>query len=161
MSAGSQTIAAPLMLASGANFAPAAGTQLILSGAITGTGGLSLTDAGTLILSGTNSYSGGTTVSAGTLQGTTASLQGSITNNAALVFNQATDGTYAGTISGTGTVGKSGSSATDVHVDQRHQRPDRGQPGHARSFPADWPAAVRLPFPAAPRCEQPGWSRGP
>ena len=109
VSAGSQTIAAPLMLASSANFAPASGTQLTLSGAIGGTGGLSLTGAGTLILSGTNSYTGGTTISAGTLQGTTISLQGSITNNATLVFNQATNGTYAGTINGAGLVGKSGS----------------------------------------------------
>ena len=106
-------------------------------------GGLSLTDAGTLILSGTNSYSGGTTVSAGTLQGTTASLQGSITNNATMVFNQATDGTYAGTINGTGTVGKSGSGATDVHV--RSTSPAaRSRSTRARSCcPADWPAAVR------------------
>jgi autotransporter-associated beta strand protein len=108
VSAGSQTIAAPLMLASSVNFAPASGTQLTISGAIGGTGALSLTAAGMLLLSGTNSYSGGTTVSAGTLQGTTASLQGSITNNATLVFNQATDGAYAGTISGSGGFAKSG-----------------------------------------------------
>ena len=110
VSAGSQTIAAPLVLASSADFAPASGTQLTLSGAIGGPGGLSLTAAGRLILSNTNnSYSGGTTISAGTLQCTTASLQGSITDNATLVFNQATGGTYAGTIGGSGTVGKSGS----------------------------------------------------
>ncbi len=108
VSAGSQTIAAPLTLASNANFAPASGTQLTLSGAIGGTGAVSMTGAGTLILSGTNSYTGGTTISAGTLQGTTISLQGSITNNATLVFNQATNGTYAGTISGAGMVAKSG-----------------------------------------------------
>ena len=108
VSAGSHTIAAPLTLASSASFAPASGTQLTISGEISGTGGLSLTDAGMLILSGTNSYTGGTMVSAGTLQGTTASLQGSITNNAALVFNQATSGTYAGTISGSGGLALSG-----------------------------------------------------
>ena len=38
VSAGSQTIAAPLTLASNTNFAPASGTQLTLSGAIGGTG---------------------------------------------------------------------------------------------------------------------------
>ena len=37
---------------------------------------------GTTLLTGTNSYSGGTTVAGGTLQGTTASLQGNILNNA-------------------------------------------------------------------------------
>ena len=39
-----------------------------------------------MILTGTNTYSGGTLVSAGTLQGNTLSLQGAITNNAAVVF---------------------------------------------------------------------------
>jgi fibronectin-binding autotransporter adhesin len=41
-------------------------------------------------------------VSGGTLQGTTTSLQGNIVNNAAVVFNQSTNGTYAGNMSGTG-----------------------------------------------------------
>ena len=56
----------------------------MLSGAITGAGGLTKTGNGTLTLSGAgaNSYSGGTLVSSGTLAGTTASLQGNITNNA-------------------------------------------------------------------------------
>ena len=119
VSAGSHTIAAPLVLAGSVDFAPASGTQLTISGAISGTGGLSLTDTGTLILCGTNSYSGGTTVSAGTLQGTTASLQGSITNNATLVFNQATDGTYGGVIAGTGflaKIGSAGSTLTSANV---------------------------------------------
>ena len=63
-----QTIAAPLVLASSADFAPAAGTQLTLSGTISGAGALSQTDAGTLVLSGTsNTYSGGTYVDACTL----------------------------------------------------------------------------------------------
>ena len=46
---------------------------------------------GTWILAGSNYYSGGTTIAAGTLQigsgGTTGSLIGKITNNAALVFD--------------------------------------------------------------------------
>ena len=53
-----------------------------LAAAITGTtGGLIKQGAGTLTLAGTNRYSGGTTVSGGTLQGNTASLQGAILNN--------------------------------------------------------------------------------
>lgn len=75
-----------------------------LSGNITGTGSLTKTGAGTLVLTGTNSYSGGTTVSAGTLQGNTNSLQGNIGNNLALVFNQTFAGTYAGEISGSGSM---------------------------------------------------------
>src|SRR5439155_5938732 len=45
---------------------------------------------------------------AGTLTGTAVSLQGNIVDNAALVFNDSTGGTYAGNISGTGTVTKTG-----------------------------------------------------
>ncbi|BDU21916.1 hypothetical protein DYGSA30_33730 [Dyella sp. GSA-30] len=77
-------------------------------GAISGTGSLTKSGAGVLTLSGTNSYSGGTTVSAGTLQGDSSSLQGNILDNAAVVFNQATSGTYAGVLSGTGSLTKDG-----------------------------------------------------
>ena len=89
------------------------GQTVTFAAAIQGEGtSLTLDDSlgtGKLILLGSNTYTGGTTVVAGTLVGTTISLQGSITNNATLVFNQATDSTYAGTINGTGLVGKSGS----------------------------------------------------
>ena len=44
--------------------------------------------------------------SAGTLQGNTTSLQGNIVNNAAVVFDQAATGTYAGAMSGTGSLTK-------------------------------------------------------
>ncbi|MDB6175648.1 MAG: autotransporter [Chthoniobacteraceae bacterium] len=46
----------------------ASGNTLTLSGAVTGAGGLAKTSTGTLVLSGTNNYSGATRVSAGTLQ---------------------------------------------------------------------------------------------
>ena len=57
--------------------------------------------AGTTILTGANAYSGGTTINAGVLQGTAISLPGSILDNAALVFNQAVDGTHDGAITKT------------------------------------------------------------
>ncbi|MBW7894308.1 MAG: autotransporter-associated beta strand repeat-containing protein, partial [Opitutaceae bacterium] len=78
------------------------------SGIISGDGGLEKTGTGTLSLSGANTYSGGTTVTAGTLQGDTTSLQGNIANEALLVFDQAGSGTYAGVVSGTGNLLKSG-----------------------------------------------------
>jgi autotransporter-associated beta strand protein len=48
------------------------------------------------------------TISAGTLVGDTTSIQGSITNNAALTFNQTFNGTYGAAIGGTGGVTKQG-----------------------------------------------------
>lgn len=71
-------------------------------------GSVTKTTSGTLTLSGTCNYTGGTTVSAGTLIGTTTSLQGDITNNGIVRFNQAGNGTYSGILSGTGSVEKAG-----------------------------------------------------
>jgi autotransporter-associated beta strand protein len=83
--------------------APTSGSGT-LSGALSGSGGLTFTGSGTTVLTGANTYSGGTTVSGGTLQGNTSSLQGSITNNGRLVFDQPGTGTFSGTISGPGTL---------------------------------------------------------
>jgi len=79
---------------------------------------LTKTGIGTMVLTGANSYTGGTTISAGTLQigsaGTTGSLTGAVTDNATLAFNR-TD-TYGGTvsnaISGTGAVAVNGGTLT-------------------------------------------------
>lgn len=71
---------------------------------------VSLTKGGvsTWILSGNNTYTGGTTVSGGILEGTTSSLQGTISNNATVTFNQSSNGTYSGNMSGNGTLIKNG-----------------------------------------------------
>ncbi len=81
------------------------------SSVMSGTGSLTKTGSDTLTLTGANTYTGGTTVSAGTLAGNTTSLQGNIVNNAAVIFNQNTTGTYAGVMSGSGTMIKTGSDA--------------------------------------------------
>ncbi|WP_161491103.1 beta strand repeat-containing protein [Polynucleobacter hirudinilacicola] len=78
--------------------------DLGLTGNISGTGSVTKSGLGVLTLSGANAYTGGTTVSAGTLVGNTTSLQGDILNNAALQFNQSTSGSYSGVMSGTGTL---------------------------------------------------------
>jgi autotransporter-associated beta strand protein len=82
------------------------GSSSALNGNIGGAGALTKTGAGTLSLGGTNGYGGGTTVSAGTLQGDSASLQGNIANNAAVVFDQAGAGTYGGNMTGSGALTK-------------------------------------------------------
>jgi autotransporter-associated beta strand protein len=69
---------------------------------------------GTLTLTGVNTYTGGTTVSQGTLRGNTVSLQGNIVNNAAVVFDQTFDGAYLGRMSGTGALTKLGGGALSV-----------------------------------------------
>jgi autotransporter-associated beta strand protein len=64
---GSDTISAALALASNVTVVPAAGSQLTLSGGISGAGPLTVDTQGTVVLTGVNSYTGGTTVSAGKL----------------------------------------------------------------------------------------------
>ena len=80
-------------------------------GSISGSGSLVKNCTGTTILTGTNVYSGGTLVSAGTLQGDTRSLQGQIVDNAALVFDQAFDGEFRGTLFGSGPLTKAGAGS--------------------------------------------------
>ncbi|MGO9110783.1 MAG: beta strand repeat-containing protein, partial [Thermoguttaceae bacterium] len=68
VSAGSQTISAPLLLDSNVVVVPTAGSQLTISGPISGAGSsLTLEGGGKLILSGANGFNGGATVAAGTL----------------------------------------------------------------------------------------------
>ncbi|MEI6241114.1 MAG: autotransporter-associated beta strand repeat-containing protein [Planctomycetia bacterium] len=87
------------------------GQSTTYSGGMSGAGGLTKVGSGTFTLQGNNSYNGGTLVSAGRLVGTTSSLQGAITNNAAVEFAQATSGTYAGSMTGSGVLTKSGAGA--------------------------------------------------
>ncbi len=74
------------------------------NGTINGVGSVTLAGTGTVIFVQANSYTGGTFINAGTLSGTTVGIQGNITDNSNLVFNQNFDGTYAGNISGNGNV---------------------------------------------------------
>ncbi|MCF8159223.1 MAG: filamentous hemagglutinin N-terminal domain-containing protein, partial [Polaromonas sp.] len=83
------------------------------SGIISGTRSLTKAGAGLVYLTGANTYTGITTISAGTLQigggqlvGTLGS--GSVTNNAALIFNRSNALTVSNLISGSGTVEKLG-----------------------------------------------------
>ena len=73
---------------------------------VAGSGTLTRVGAGTLILSGSNTYVGGTNLGEGTLVISSAPAPGGID----LTVNQSLDGTYAGTISGTGGLVKMGSA---------------------------------------------------
>jgi outer membrane autotransporter protein len=94
-----------------------AGFMATIAAPIVGEGGIEKTDLGTLILTGANSYSGGTFVRQGVLQGSTASLQGDIAVDAELVFDQAQAGTYAGTLSGEGDLTKTGAGTLTLTGD--------------------------------------------
>jgi len=83
--------------------------SVVFTGNLSGSGGIVKAGIGILSLLGTNSYTGGTVVAAGRLVGNSRSLQGSITNNATVEFNQSTSGTFTGSLTGSGTLVKSGS----------------------------------------------------
>lgn len=87
-----------------------------IASAVSGSGGLDKTDLGTLILTGTNIYAGGTTIAGGTLQlgngGTTGSITGNVTNNSVLAFNRSDMATFTGAISGSGTLDQVGTGTT-------------------------------------------------
>ncbi len=74
------------------------------NGSINGSGNVRLVGTGLVIFSAANSYTGGTSVEAGTLQGTTSNIQGNIVNDTNVTFNQNFSGTYAGNISGPGSL---------------------------------------------------------
>ena len=71
-----------------------------------------------MILTGANSYTGGTTIAAGTLQlgngGTTGSIIGNVVDNGALAFDRSNAVTFPGLISGTGSVSQIGSGSTTL-----------------------------------------------
>ncbi len=86
--------------------AAGAATVATIASALTGTGGLDKSDYGTLILTGTNTYAGGTRITAGTLQlgdgGTTGSVEGAIVYDARLVVARSDTTTLRGQLSGAG-----------------------------------------------------------
>jgi autotransporter-associated beta strand protein len=89
-----------------------------VTGNITGSGSITKTGSQSLTLNGANSYAGGATVLAGTLQGSTGALGGNltVTNPGDLVIDESSlpssTGTFSGAVSGTGTVRILGPSAT-------------------------------------------------
>ncbi|PZR46874.1 beta strand repeat-containing protein, partial [Paraburkholderia fungorum] len=95
-----------------------------LSGPIGGAGALIKQGLGTLLLTGQNSFTGTTTVAAGTLQigdgGTSGTLTGDVVNDGALVFNRADTLGYSGAISGSGSLLQAGAGTLVLTGDVAH-----------------------------------------
>lgn len=83
----------------------------VYNGAISGSGGLIKKGTGHLMLSGSNSYSGGTVIEQGWLNGDTGSLQGDISGDGNVAFLQTKDGVFGGVIAVAGTLKKDGAAA--------------------------------------------------
>ena len=92
--------------------------EVVFSGGISGSGGLVKDGAGELILEADNTYSGTTTINAGTLAvgnvGTTGAIAGDIVNDATLSFRRTDSVTYSGTISGSGTMFKAAAGTLEL-----------------------------------------------
>ena len=106
----SAAISAPVALGLSPNITTASGQTLTISGAVSGTNGLTFTGAGTTILSANNTYSGGTTNSSGTLQLGNGGVGGSpgtgaVVNDALLEFNRSDNFTWSIPVSDPGTAG--------------------------------------------------------
>jgi outer membrane autotransporter protein len=84
--------------------------------ALSGPGGLLKAGVGTLVLTGANGYTGGTTITAGILQlgdgGTSGSILGDVLNNGTFAINRSDTYTFGGLISGTGSLTQAGTGAT-------------------------------------------------
>jgi len=93
--------------------------NLVLAGTVSGPGGLRKTGDGTLTLSGTNSYTGGTQVVAGTLTGSTSSVRGPVQVDTLgmLQLVQDTDGELSGFLAGSGTLVKDGTGRVTLSYD--------------------------------------------
>lgn len=102
----------PISVGAGGATIDTNGFSTTISQGISGGGSLTKEGVGTLTLTGTNTYSGGTTIVADTLQigsgGTTGSIVGNVVNNANLVFDRSDNIAFAGNITGSGGVSQIG-----------------------------------------------------
>ncbi|WP_265923282.1 autotransporter outer membrane beta-barrel domain-containing protein [Cupriavidus nantongensis] len=105
-----------LNIAAGGLVLDTAAFSVAAASPFSGTGALTKTGTGTAVLSGNSTYTGGTTIAAGTLQlgngGTSGSIAGDVVNNGTLAFNRSDNTIFAGAISGNGSVAQAGPGTT-------------------------------------------------
>ncbi len=90
------------------------GNTFTIGGVVSGPGALAVAGSGTIVLTNSEAYTGGTTISAGTLQlgngSTTGSLLGGIVDNGLMVFDRSDSTAFTAGISGTGSVQQASNS---------------------------------------------------
>ncbi len=153
--AGEDTIGVPVVLQSNVVALPAAGSQLTVSGGISGPGQFTVDAPGNVIFTAANTYTGGTTVAAGTLTITTVSAiaaDTSLTVNAGgvFIFDPAATATPSAAAVATATAAVS-TNASIAAVDT---------PAAAAVSPVPAPAAVAIqpaaqPIAASPAAKSP------
>ena len=139
-SGGNQTVAVPIVLGSNLAVNALAGS-LTFSGPIsessTGTN-LTVGGGGTVILSGSNTFSGWTAIAGGTLQigsgGTVGSINGTsaVTDNGILAFDLAKSTTFSQTITGSGGVTQMGSGVLRLTGGNSYSGPTTIAPAPSR-----------------------------
>jgi fibronectin-binding autotransporter adhesin len=137
MTNGTQTIASlsstdgmgsQVLLGSSGLLAIAGPASTTFDGVISGNGSLVKQGGGVLTFTGSNTYTGTTTVSAGTLQlgdgaAHNGSVAGSIVNNSALVFANPAGQAFGGAISGSGSLIKAGAGTLVLTATQAYTGP--------------------------------------
>jgi autotransporter-associated beta strand protein len=114
------SIAGDVLVDGGATLAFDRSDAVTFAGSISGGGGLVQQGSGTLTLTGGNSYTGGTTVAAGTLVIGSGGTSGAIADDvvvdtaATLAFNRSDAVTFAGNISGAGSLVQQGSGTLSL-----------------------------------------------
>ena len=125
---GSGMLMAAGTIATTVTVTPAAGLTLTLANSLSGPGQLIENGQGTLLLTGSNSYGGGTTIASGTLQvgngGSGASLGGGpVADNGALVFNHADNVAFSPAVSGNGSLTQTGSGVLTLLASNTYSGP--------------------------------------